>query len=93
MEDAGGKLSGFYCERLTLLFCADLFASYGHLSHLPPGIFNRDGNEIPMSVAKALELDLAGVLPNHCDRSTAGAHLARLVAIHRKAQQGVAPDT
>lgn len=78
--------SGFYCERLKLLFCADLFASFGPLSHLPPSIFNSDEAEIPKSVAKALELDLGGVLPNHCDRSMPERHLAKLVAINRKIQ-------
>jgi glyoxylase-like metal-dependent hydrolase (beta-lactamase superfamily II) len=75
---------GFYCERRKLLFCADLFASYGRSSHLPPGIFNSNGAEISKSVAKALELDLIGVLPNHCDRSTPEVHLKRLLAINQK---------
>lgn len=78
--------SGFYCERLKLLFCGDLFASFGQLSHLPPSIFNSDEAEISKSVAKALELDLSGVLPNHGDRSTPELHLAKLVAINRKIQ-------
>jgi glyoxylase-like metal-dependent hydrolase (beta-lactamase superfamily II) len=81
--------SGLYCKRLKLLFCADLFASYGRFSHFPPGIFNSDGAEIPRSVGKALDLDLVGVLPNHCDRSTPEVHHARLIKIYRKAQQGV----
>lgn len=76
--------SGFYCERHKLLFCADLFASYEHFSHLPPSVFNSDGHEIPKSVAKALDLDLIGVLPSHGDRSTPDVHLARLITIHRK---------
>lgn len=87
--------SGFYCERRKLLFCSDLFASYGSFSHLPPAIFNSDGAEIPKSVATALELDLDGVLPNHCDRSSPAVLLERLVAINRRnqeAQQGVAPN-
>jgi glyoxylase-like metal-dependent hydrolase (beta-lactamase superfamily II) len=82
---------GFYSEHHKLLFCADLFASYGGISHLPPRIFNSDGPEIPNSVAKALELDLVGVLPNHADSSSPVIHLERLVAINRKnqgAQQG-----
>lgn len=83
---------GYHCQSLRLLFCADLFASYGRFSHLPPGIFNSDGDEIPKSVGKALELDLDGVFPNHCDRSTPGAHHARLSAMNQKAQQGDAPN-
>jgi glyoxylase-like metal-dependent hydrolase (beta-lactamase superfamily II) len=76
--------SGFYCERRKLLFCSDLFASYRHFSHLPPGIFNCDGVEIPKSVTKALGLDLSGVLPNHGDDSPPEVHLERLIAINRK---------
>jgi len=79
--------SGFYCAHRKLLFCADLFASYDHFSHLPPGIFNSDGAEIPKSVVKALELDLIGVLPNHADSSPPEVHLQRLVAINRKNQE------
>lgn len=74
--------SGFYCEHRKLLFCSDLFASYGRCSHLPPGIFNSDGAEIPKSVSKALDLDLCGVLPNHCDGSPPEVHLERLVSIN-----------
>ena len=81
--------SGLYCEHLKLLFCADLFASYGKFSHLPPGIFNSDGTEIPRSVAKACDLDLVGVFPNHCDGSTPEVHYERLVAINRRAHQAV----
>lgn len=79
--------SGFYCAHRRLLFCSDLFASYGQFSHLPPEIFNSDGAEIPKSVAKALELDLVGVLPNHADRSSPDVHLRRLVAINLKNQK------
>jgi len=76
--------SGYYCERLRLLFCSDLFASYGSLSHLPPAIFNRDSAEAHKSVSRALELDLVGVLPNHCDHSAPELHLERLRALHRR---------
>lgn len=69
---------GFYCERLRLLFAADLFASYRANANLPPAIFNSAPDEIPLSVNKALALDLAGVLPNHCDRSSPEEHLHRL---------------
>jgi glyoxylase-like metal-dependent hydrolase (beta-lactamase superfamily II) len=79
--------SGFYCIRRKLLFCSDLFASYGKLSHLPPAIFNSNQADIPKSVATALELDLDGVFPNHCDRSSPAEHLARLVAIHHRNQK------
>lgn len=76
--------SGFYCRRLKLLFCADLFASFGRLSHLPPRIFNSEEEEIAVSMRKALQLDLVGVLPNHGDRSQADAHLSQLIALERK---------
>ena len=76
--------SGLYCEELKLFFSADLFASYGCCSHAPPGIFNNDSAEIPKSIAKALKLDLVGVLPNHGDRSPPEVHLDRLVALGHK---------
>ncbi len=47
---------GFYCARLKLLFCADLFASYRGMAHLPPAIFNSFPDEILPSVRKALAL-------------------------------------
>lgn len=70
--------TGFHCENLRLLFCADLFASYGPLSHLPPRIFNSSPNQIPASLQKALSLDLTGLLPNHADNATPTIHLHRL---------------
>ncbi len=72
-----------------LLFCSDLFASYGCFSHLPLAIFNSDGASIPKSVATALELDVEGIFPNHCDRSSPEVHLERLVAINRRIQEAL----
>jgi len=69
---------GFYCAKLRLLFCADLFASYGAISHLPPAIFNSAPKLIPASVTKALALDLEGVVPHHCDLAPPVEHLRRL---------------
>lgn len=69
---------GFYCCSLKLLFCADLFASYGSLSHFPPPILNLDSQRVFQSASKALELDLTGILPNHCDRASPEVHLLRL---------------
>lgn len=69
---------GFHRERHRLLFCGDLFASYGRLAHLPPRIFNNDALSIRLSLRKALSLDLAGVLPNHADLAAPALHLARL---------------
>lgn len=68
---------GFYCAPLRLLFSADLFASY-RISHFPPAIFNSFPEQMAGSVARALDLDLTGLLPNHCDRATPATHLARL---------------
>jgi glyoxylase-like metal-dependent hydrolase (beta-lactamase superfamily II) len=76
--------TGFYCERLKLLFSADLFASYRQAAHLPPAIFNSAQEQVPRSVATALEFDLAGVIPNHCDRATPEVHLQRLRRLQRK---------
>lgn len=76
--------SGFYCERRKLLFCADLFASYGCFTHLPPTIFNSSGADIPNSVATALKFNLIGVLPNHGDRSSPRSHLQRLFVLSRR---------
>jgi glyoxylase-like metal-dependent hydrolase (beta-lactamase superfamily II) len=70
--------TGFHCQNLRLLFCADLFASYGPLSHLPPRIFNSSPNQIPASLQKALSLDLTGLAPNHADNATPAIHLHRL---------------
>jgi glyoxylase-like metal-dependent hydrolase (beta-lactamase superfamily II) len=70
--------TGFYCQRLKLLFCADLFASYGTVSHAPPAIFNSRSDLIPLSVARALSFELEGVIPNHCDTAPFSVHLKRL---------------
>ncbi len=70
--------TGFYCERLKLLFSADLFASYRRLSHFPPNILNATPEQLPRSVDTALSLDLSGVLPCHGDHASPGEHLRRL---------------
>jgi glyoxylase-like metal-dependent hydrolase (beta-lactamase superfamily II) len=70
--------TGFFCERLRLLFSADLFSSYRDIPRFPPDIFNSEPERIPGSVMTALALDLGGVLPNHCDRATPEEHLLRL---------------
>jgi glyoxylase-like metal-dependent hydrolase (beta-lactamase superfamily II) len=74
---------GFYCERQRLLFSADLYSSYGKHARRPPAIFNSVPGQITSSIAKALALDLTGVIPNHCDRASPGEHLARLRRLHR----------
>ncbi|GEP46104.1 MBL fold metallo-hydrolase [Brevifollis gellanilyticus] len=75
--------SGFYCASLKLLFCADLFASYGRWSHFPPAILNMDSQLVRRSAAKALKLDLSGVLPNHADTASPEVHLERLKQLLR----------
>lgn len=69
---------GFYCERLRLLFSADLFASYRGFAHYPPNIFNSAPEQLPQSAKAALALDLTGVIPNHCDHASPEEHLQRL---------------
>ncbi len=78
---------GLYSASRKLLFCADLFASYGNFTHLPPAILNSRPELIPASVAKALSLDLVGVLPHHCDGALPSEHLARLVRLFGKANR------
>ena len=75
---------GYYCEKHRLLFCGDLFASYGRFAHLPPAIFNNDGKLIRSSLRKALSLDLSGVLPNHADRAAPDLHLLRLQGLAKR---------
>ncbi len=75
---------GFYCEKLKLLFSADLFASYKHLAHPPPRIFNSNPAGIWPSIGKALELDLLGVLPNHGDAASPETHLERMGRMYEK---------
>lgn len=75
---------GYYCERRKLLFSADLFSSYRDMPRLPPVIFNSVPGQIAGSIAKALALDLHGVIPNHCDRAAPEVHLERLRRLHRR---------
>jgi len=77
---------GFYCERLRLLFTADLFASYRGIAHFPPDIFNSAPEQIPQSAAAALAFNLAGVIPNHCDRASPEEHLQRFRRLQRESQ-------
>ncbi len=77
--------TGFYCEALRLLFTADLFASYRAFAHYPPRVFNSAPEQIPNSVARALALDLIGVVPNHGDNADPEEHLARLKKLQRAA--------
>ena len=69
---------GFYSATRRLLFCGDLFASFGRFSHLPPCIFNSKPDMICSSIDKSLSLDLDAVAPNHCNRASFQTHLSRL---------------
>ena len=75
---------GFYCERLRLMFTADLFASDRGIAIFPPAILNSTPAQLPKSVEAVLALDLAGVIPNHCDRATPAEHLHRLRKLQRE---------
>ena len=70
--------TGYWCEKPGLLFCGDLFASYGVFSHRPPPFFNWDSGEARRSIARALSLDPRGILPHHRDRASPEEHLRRL---------------
>lgn len=78
---------GFYCQTLKILFSADLFASYRGMAHFPPSIFNSSPEQLPVSVTKALALEIKGVVPNHCDSASPEAHLIRLKQLQEKAQK------
>jgi glyoxylase-like metal-dependent hydrolase (beta-lactamase superfamily II) len=73
--------TGYFCESRRLLFCGDLFASYGQLSHRPPAIFNEDSAMARASIGKALSLDPGGVLPHHCLQGSPERHLEQLMRL------------
>jgi glyoxylase-like metal-dependent hydrolase (beta-lactamase superfamily II) len=77
--------TGFYSEQHKVLFSADLFASYGRFTHLPPAVFNEDRGERLKSVGKALALGAVGMLPHHGDGATAAEHLRRLQRLAERA--------
>lgn len=70
--------TGYFCKKLGLLFSADLFASYGSFTHLPPKFFNTNSEQILTSLDRALQLEITGVIPNHCDLANPEEHLTRL---------------
>lgn len=70
--------TGYFCKKLGLLFSADLFASCGSSPCLPPKVFNSNSEQITASVDRALQLEITGVIPNHCDLASPVEHLARL---------------
>lgn len=77
--------TGFLCERLKLLFCGDLFASFRGFSHLPPPILNSDPELIPLSLSRAISPGIDGVIPNHADAVSPAEHLVRLVRLAGRA--------
>ena len=77
--------TGYHCEKLGLLFCADLFASYRGLVHYPPAIFNSEPAKMAASVDRALALEPLGILPNHGDDASPEEHLKRLLKLARRA--------
>ena len=75
--------TGYFCEKLGLLFSADLFASFRTFTHLPPAIFNCDSAQAKASLHLAVRLPIRQVVPNHCDQASPGEHLKRLAVLHR----------
>lgn len=75
---------GFYCESRGLLFSGDLFVGVPVVSHPPPRILSTRPELLPASIAKALTLDPAGVIPNHRDAASPARQLARLQTIARR---------
>ncbi len=80
--------TGYYCASRKLLFCGDLFASFGRWSHLPPAILNADPARMADSIHRALSLDLVGVIPNHADAAEPEEHLRRLRVLAGKLRPG-----
>ncbi|MCB1205245.1 MAG: MBL fold metallo-hydrolase [Verrucomicrobiae bacterium] len=70
--------TGYWCETLGILFCGDLFASYGNFSHRPPCFLNEDSATARGSIHRALDLNPRGVLPHHHDGASPEEHLRRL---------------
>jgi len=69
---------GFYSPSRKLMFTGDLFADFRFRPQLPPRFLNTSPGDLRRSVARVLEMDLEGILPNHGQASTPAAHLARL---------------
>jgi glyoxylase-like metal-dependent hydrolase (beta-lactamase superfamily II) len=78
--------TGYFCEKLGLLFSADLFASHGRFTHFPPRIFNADPVSMRLSLGKALALNVTGIVPNHCGQGTTAHHLECLQYLARRAR-------
>jgi glyoxylase-like metal-dependent hydrolase (beta-lactamase superfamily II) len=78
---------GFLCEKLGILFSADLFASWEKFTHWPPAIFNQDATAIRRSAERVMKLNIKGLLPNHCDDAEPAEHLERLRRIIRQASK------
>ncbi|MEM1295325.1 MAG: MBL fold metallo-hydrolase [Verrucomicrobiota bacterium] len=75
---------GFYSEPRRLLFSADLFSNYWGPARKPPPWFNAHPEMIDESLREAMELDPAGVLPNHSRRQLPEAHLESLKSLAKR---------
>jgi len=69
---------GFWHPKWRWLFTGDLVVSYRRRVHLPPNIFNSMPEMIPGSIRKVCEMDLDGIIPNHCDLAEPATHWQRL---------------
>lgn len=76
--------TGFYSPSRRLLFAGDLFANLFGPARLPPPWFTDDRAEARRSVARAAELDLAGLLLAHSRRAEPGEHLEDLLALRAR---------
>jgi len=82
--------TGFYSPSRKLFFTGDLFADFRCCPRLPPRILNTSPSELRRSVARVLEMDLDGILPNHGRPSTPEGHLERLRTLAARLGIGVA---
>ena len=78
---------GFYSRDRRLLFSGDLFTNYWGLVKRPLPWFNANSRMIQRSIVRALDLELEGVLPNHCRVGSPASHLADLEGLGRRLQK------
>jgi glyoxylase-like metal-dependent hydrolase (beta-lactamase superfamily II) len=85
--------TAYYSPSRKVLFSADLFNSLPVLSVPPPDIFNSYPEQIPAAIDTALQLDLVGLLPNHCDAAgTPAVHLDRLRRVRARLRRRDQPS-
>lgn len=73
----------FVSEATGLIFAGDMFASYSWSVHLPPAIFNVDGQLLRRSLSRLRETPNRGILPSHYDRMDVSLHARRLERLDR----------